>query len=79
MDYWCGGSLLDRLRSDLALARCVGHGPLGGLMFLGVRLGGSFWLPTPWRWGFGYPYPRGTSFCGGARKGEAGAPGEGTP
>lgn len=79
MDYWCGGSPLDRLRSDLALARCVGRGPLGVLMFLGVRLAGSTWIPAPWRWGFGYPYPGGTTWCGGAPDGDPGASGGRTP
>ncbi len=83
MDYWCGGSLLDRLHSDLALARCVGRPPLGMLMFLGVRLGGSFLLPTPWRWGFGHPYLRGTTWCtgaqGGAARGPAGVDRSGEP
>ena len=79
MDYWCGGSLLERLRSDLALARCVGHGPVGILMFLGVRLGGSFLLPTPWRWGFGHPYPGGVTGCRHAPGDRAGALPEDVP
>lgn len=71
--YWCGGSREQRREADLELARCVagkGHLRLGELMRRGVRLGGVPWLPTPWRWGFGWPfghgYTRGPQSCAGA-------------
>lgn len=28
------------------------------LRWLGVRLGGVGFLPTPWRWGYGWKWPR---------------------
>jgi len=27
-------------------------------MFTGVRVGGTPYLPTSFRWGYGWPYPR---------------------
>lgn len=61
--YWRGGSLDERLAADRALKGCVGgvaNGVLlAHLMYAGVRLGGSPALPTPYRWGFGWPYGRG--------------------
>ena len=27
-------------------------------MLAGVRVGGTPYLPTPFRWGYGWPYPR---------------------
>jgi len=27
-------------------------------MLAGVRVGGMPYLPTPYRWGYGWPYPR---------------------
>lgn len=59
MAYWCGGSFLDHIQADYDLAECVG-GELGVLMLLGVRAGGWSWVPAPtFRWGYGWPYPRG--------------------
>lgn len=55
--YWCGGSYADRKRADAELARCVG-GRLGSLMYAGVRVGGASWLPTPFRWGYGWDWPQ---------------------
>ncbi len=60
--YWCGGSNSDRKRADQFLSRCVKQkaGVMGPLMYIGVRVGGSPWLPTPWRWGYGWEdWPRG--------------------
>lgn len=51
--YWCGGSYLDRVEADLALARCAGL----PIMYAGVRLGGTALLPTPFRWGYGRSWP----------------------
>lgn len=28
------------------------------LMLAGVRVGGAPWWPTPFRWGYGWPWPR---------------------
>jgi hypothetical protein len=27
-------------------------------MYIGVRIGGHAWLPTPWRWGYGWYWPQ---------------------
>jgi hypothetical protein len=58
-DYYRGGSEKERRASDRRLYRCV-RGKKGWqneliapLMFLGVRVLGVRFLPTPFRWGFG--------------------------
>jgi len=46
----------------MALQACLeanGESEIGALMLLGVRLGGSPWWPTPFRWGYGWSYMRG--------------------
>jgi hypothetical protein len=55
-DYYRGGTKAERKASDKRLAQCVrgkGHKYLSRLMYIGVRIGGVAWLPTPFRWGFG--------------------------
>ena len=62
MAYWCGGPSVLRRTADEALKSCiVGHGGKvkSTFMYAGVRLGGARWLPLPWRWGYGYAWPRG--------------------
>ena len=60
LTYHKGGTKIERLKADLKLAECVagstGKVWLAVLMFIGVRIGGVPWLPTPWRWGFGHRY-----------------------
>lgn len=57
--YYNGGSWKERWRADRRLFKCVAnkkgwwHKPLAPLMWLGVRIGGVPFLPTPFRWGFG--------------------------
>lgn len=54
-DYWVGGSRKERLISDRALRSCVknvGKPFISKLMYLGVRLGGTPYLPTKFRWGY---------------------------
>lgn len=61
-DYWKGGSAEQRLASDRALKQCVakaGEPTIAALMLAGVRVGGSPYLPTDFRWGYGWPFPRG--------------------
>lgn len=76
MAYWQGGEKHLRLEADAKLMRAVadqGHPYWAVIIFLGVRVGGPWWLPFPslrringrWkfafdgvRWGYGYPYPR---------------------
>jgi hypothetical protein len=56
-----GGTREERKQADLALEKCVsqkGHPYIGKIMYYGVRVGGVYWLPTPFRWGFGWSYPQ---------------------
>jgi len=60
--YWCGGSEKNREETDRIITHCINKKapPLGGVMYPGVRVGGSPWLPTPWRWGYGWKkWPKG--------------------
>ena len=64
-DYYFGGSLKERRASDNKLRECVaskGKGWkrkfLASAMWVGVRIGGVSFLPTPFRWGFGNKWPR---------------------
>jgi len=60
-DYWKGGTYQARLDSDKALRICVadvGEPEIASLMLAGVRVGGTPFLPTTFRWGYGWPYPR---------------------
>jgi len=59
--YWKGGSYDDRLRADKALQSCVakrGKPDVGLLMLVGVRVGGTPFLPTSYRWGYGWSFPK---------------------
>lgn len=59
--YWKGGTYHERLEADRALRHCVAkvEQPIvATLMFTGVRVGGSPIFPTPFRWGYGWSYPR---------------------
>lgn len=60
--YWCGGSAEDREAADQFLEQCVNKhaDSVGNLYYLGVLMGGVPWLPTSWRWGYGWEdWPRG--------------------
>lgn len=60
--YWKGGTYQDRINADQALRQCVaavGEPEVAQLMLAGVRVGGSPYFPTTFRWGYGWPYPRG--------------------
>ena len=62
LSYWRGGTLSQRRAADDALQQCVASKDspqLAKLMWMGVSVGGAPWLPTPFRWGYGWPYPRG--------------------
>jgi len=57
--YWRGGTYQQRLDADLALKRCVaevGEPLIAELMLAGVRVGGSPYWPTRFRWGYGWSY-----------------------
>ena len=60
--YWQGGSYAERLQADNDLRSCVaktGQPEIAKLMLAGVRVGGTPYLPTSFRWGYGWPYLRG--------------------
>ena len=60
--YWQGGTTADRKKADEALGACVrktGKKDIANLMLAGVRVGGTPYLPTSFRWGYGWPYLRG--------------------
>ena len=53
---------MQRSQADRAFRQCIeaaNHPLLGGIYYYSVRIGGTPYLPTPWRWGFGWDYPRG--------------------
>ena len=60
--YWRGGTAETRLDADRELAACVqktsGSALLANVLFTGVRIGGSPYLPTWFRWGYGWPFGR---------------------
>lgn len=60
--YWQGGTYAERLQADKELRQCVakvGEPGIAVLMLAGVRVGGSPYWPTRFRWGYGWPWPRG--------------------
>jgi hypothetical protein len=60
--YWAGGTADQRAQADQLLRQCVAakHQPsISALMLMGVRLGGSPFIPTPFRWGYGWSLWRG--------------------
>ncbi|WP_347329651.1 FAD-binding oxidoreductase [Marinimicrobium locisalis] len=60
--YWQGGTYRERLAADRELLQCVrraGEPGVAMMMLVGVRIGGTPYLPTRFRWGYGWPYPRG--------------------
>jgi hypothetical protein len=60
--YWQGGTYEERLDADEELESCVagvGEATIASLMLAGVRVGGTPYLPTSYRWGYGWPFMRG--------------------
>jgi hypothetical protein len=60
--YWKGGTYQERVVADETLRDCVtavGEPEIASLMLAGVRVGGTPYLPTRFRWGYGWPFPRG--------------------
>jgi protein tyrosine phosphatase (PTP) superfamily phosphohydrolase (DUF442 family) len=60
--YWLGGTRVERREADKQLQQCVEQLDqkfIAKAMRDGVRVGGSPWWPTPFRWGYGWPYGRG--------------------
>jgi len=60
--YWAGGTAGERRKADLELKECVAgithKESLANLMHAGVRIGGTPYLPTPFRWSYGWGYGR---------------------
>ena len=59
--YWKGGSFEERKVADTALQVCVsevGEKAIANIMLTGVRVGGTPLLPTTFRWGYGWSYPK---------------------
>ncbi|MEN0042954.1 MAG: hypothetical protein AAF769_04140 [Pseudomonadota bacterium] len=60
--YWRGGTKTEREAADAALRDCVvkktGDPAFGRLMYDGVRVGGSPYFLTWYRWGYGWPFER---------------------
>jgi len=57
--YWLGGSYAEREQADARLEVCVagvGQKEIAAVMLAGVRVGGSPFWPTRYRWGYGWPY-----------------------
>jgi len=61
--YWRGGTSDERLATDKAFKACVKEKTsspvLAALMYAGVRLGGTPYLNTSFRWGYGWSFGRG--------------------
>ena len=60
--YWEGGTNNQRIMADEQLHQCVvnvGEANIATLMLSGVKVGGSPYFPTPFRWGYGWSYLRG--------------------
>lgn len=60
--YWQGGSYQQRVLADKQLRECVeavGEPSIALIMLIGVRVGGSPYWPTSFRWGYGWHYLRG--------------------
>lgn len=75
--YWRGGTAPERLAADEAFRQCVARtskdDALARAMYLGVRVGGSPYLYTPFRWGYGWPYGRYYAALGAEEKARADA------
>lgn len=58
MDYWCGGTKEERKKSDQVFYKCVQEQSdnIGTLYWIGFRVGGISYFPTPWRWGYGHKF-----------------------
>ena len=63
LTYWRGGTEKERRIADSLFKECIikktNNKHLAELMYNGVRLGGSPFFPTWYRWGYGWNYMRG--------------------
>ena len=60
MDYWCGGDKKARAVSDREFRHCVKKnlGAVNTILWVAVRIGGTNRIKTPWRWGYGFDFPK---------------------
>jgi hypothetical protein len=62
LDYWRGGTRVEREVADSRLKDCVfektGNKALAMLMYEGVRVGGSPYFYNWYRWGYGWSFDR---------------------
>lgn len=60
--YWMGGTRADRSKADRDFRICIQkHSRYSWLAWgrwIGVRIFAVGWLPTPFRWGYGWQYPK---------------------
>ncbi len=69
--YWKGGTWKDRRNADKNLGKCVAQKTdkaLGFIFYMGVRMGGSPYINTPYRWGYGWDFGRGYTKMKGYQK-----------
>lgn len=62
--YWRGGTPRQRLEADRELRdniAATGDPLIAQIYLLVVRVGGSAWLPTSYRWGYAWKWPHGYS------------------
>lgn len=55
--YWVGGTAEERYAADAEMNACIAEASgdwHGRMMELGVNIGGTAYLPTSWKWGFGW-------------------------
>jgi hypothetical protein len=58
VEYWCGAG--DRRTVDASFRSCMftrTNKVYANLAWMGVRLGGGRFMPFPWRFGYGSPWP----------------------
>jgi hypothetical protein len=59
--YWKGGTRDQKREADEELKSCVaevGRPGVASMMLAGVKVGGSPFWPTTFRWGYGWNYPK---------------------
>jgi hypothetical protein len=60
MVYWCGGRADERRDADETLRSCLASATdraRATIYYHGVRAAAAPWLPVPWRWAYGWPWP----------------------
>jgi hypothetical protein len=59
--YWKGGTRAERKAADATFRACVmatGEPKFANRAFHVIRIFGSAYLPYPWRWGYGWRFPK---------------------